>query len=112
MEWLRKSTLATRLRNFSKNRNSYLTFDSRLRIPIIVNTIHVTQASTQTRSMHWNNNGIADRHRRKKYQHRFNKCLAELKEKYPPIPAHEYLVCFAEFISTKWNILFLERSFE
>ena len=46
----------------------------------------------------FNNNEIEDsksihqKNRRRKYQHRFNKCLAELIEKYPPIPAHEYLV--------------------
>ncbi len=32
------------------------------------------------------------KNRRRKYQHRFNKCLVELLEKYPPIPAHDYLV--------------------
>jgi hypothetical protein len=127
MEWSRKkenllNILGTRLRslsaNRSKNRNSYLSLDSRIRIPIILNTINVTQASTQTLPIDFNNSGmnrfmsfglnrfyllaedsksnISSRHksRRRKYQHRFNKCLAELIEKYPPIPAHEYLVCF------------------
>lgn len=49
---------------------------------------------------------LADRHkhRRRKYQHRFNKCLTELIEKYPPIPAHDDLVslinifCIINFI--------------
>ncbi|CAF4503778.1 unnamed protein product, partial [Rotaria magnacalcarata] len=82
------------------NKKNYLSFDSHIRIPIILNTINVTQASTQTLPISINNNAeelksnISVRHknRRRKYQHRFNKCLAELIEKYPPIPAHEYLV--------------------
>ncbi len=65
MEWSRKkeqffNIVGTRLRNLSsnrsKNRNSYLTYDSHVRIPIIINTINVTQASTQTISIDWNNN--------------------------------------------------------
>jgi len=39
-----------------------------------------------------NSKSIRQKNRRRKYQHRFNKCLVELIEKYPPIPAHEYLV--------------------
>ena len=66
MDWSRKkenllSILGTRLRslssNRSKNRNSYLSLDSHIRIPIIVNTINVTQASTQTLPINLNNNG-------------------------------------------------------
>jgi hypothetical protein len=67
MDWSRKkenllNILGTRLRSLSstrsKNRNSYLSLDSRIRIPIIVNTINVTQASTQTLPINFNNNGI------------------------------------------------------
>jgi hypothetical protein len=54
MEWSRK--IGNRLRSLSKNRNSYLSYDSHLRIPIIINTINVTQASTQTLPINFNNN--------------------------------------------------------
>ncbi|CAF1017500.1 unnamed protein product [Adineta steineri] len=89
--------LGTRFRSLSsnrnKNRNSYLSVDSQIRIPIILNTINVTQASTQTLPINYNNNNAENSksYRHRKYQRRFNKCLAELIEKYPPIPAHEYL---------------------
>lgn len=92
--------LTTRLRSLSSNRKNYSNI---LNIPILINTINVTQASTQTLSNNFSNNTLEDcksnvsssrrKHRRRKYQHRFNKCLVELIEKYPPIPAHEYLVC-------------------
>ncbi|CAF0948496.1 unnamed protein product [Rotaria sordida] len=108
MEWSRKkdnflNILGTRLRSLSsnriKNKKSYLSFDSHIRIPIILNRINVTQASTQTLPININNNAedlksnvtVRHKNRRRKYQHRFNKCLVELLEKYPPIPAHEYL---------------------
>ncbi|CAF0846691.1 unnamed protein product [Rotaria sordida] len=108
MEWSRKkdnflNILSTRLRSLSsnriKNKKSYLSFDSHIRIPIILNRINVTQASTQTLPININNNAedlksnvtVRHKNRRRKYQHRFNKCLVELLEKYPPIPAHEYL---------------------
>jgi hypothetical protein len=60
MEWSRKkdqflNRLGTRLRSLSSNRNSYLTH---VQIPIIVNTINVTQASTQTLPIDLNNNGM------------------------------------------------------
>ena len=63
MEWSRKkdqffNILGTRIRSLSKNRNSYLNYDSRVRIPVIINTINVTQASTQTLPIDWNNNGM------------------------------------------------------
>jgi hypothetical protein len=98
MDWSRKkenflNNLGNRIRNFSSNRKqNYLP----LGIPILINTIHVTEASTQTLPINLNNNGViakTNSTRRRKYRHRFNKCLTELMEKYPPIPAHEYLVC-------------------
>ena len=132
MEWSRTkdnflNSVRTYLRSLSstrnKNKKSYLSFDSHIRIPIIFNKINVTQASTQTLPINNNNNGskliirshsflyfsltilaenyksnviIRHKNRRRKYQYRFNKCLAELLKKYPPIPAHEYLVdCFS-----------------
>ncbi len=67
MDWSKKkdtllNMLGTRLRslssNRSKNRTSYLSVDSHIRIPIILNTINVTQASTQTLQMNSNNNGM------------------------------------------------------
>ncbi|CAF3650979.1 unnamed protein product [Rotaria sp. Silwood1] len=108
MEWSRKkdnllNILRTHIRSLSSNRikhkKNYLSFDSHIRIPIILNKINVTQASTQTLPININNNAedlksnisIRHKNRRRKYQHRFNKCLAELLEKYPPIPPHEYL---------------------
>jgi hypothetical protein len=66
MEWSRKkdtflNILGTRLRSLSSNRNktrnSYLSLNSHIRIPIILNTINVTQASTQTLPINYNNNG-------------------------------------------------------
>jgi hypothetical protein len=66
MEWSRKkdtflNILGTRLRSLSSNRNktrnSYLSLNSHIRIPIILNTINVTQASTQTLPINFNNNG-------------------------------------------------------
>jgi preprotein translocase subunit SecY len=101
---------------FLNNLGICLRKNSHIRIPIIVNTINVTQASTQTLPINFNNNNsmnifyyyiidfffllVEDRHktRRRKYQHRFNKCLAELIEKYPPIPAHEHLVCLILYL--------------
>jgi len=63
MEWSKKkenflNILGSRLRGRSKNRNSYLSLDSHIRIPIILNTINVTQASTQTLPINFNNNGM------------------------------------------------------
>ena len=63
MDWSRKKdkflkNLGNRIRSLSSNRTSYLTYNSHLRIPILVNTIHVTQASTQTLAIDLNNNGI------------------------------------------------------
>ncbi len=67
MNWSRKkdnllNILGTRIRSLSSNRNksrnSYLSFNSYLRIPILVNTINVTQASTQTLPIYFNNNGM------------------------------------------------------
>jgi len=55
--------------------------NSRIRIPILVNTIHVAQASTQTRLIS-----------RRKYRHRFKNCLIELMNKYPRLPAHDDVV--------------------
>ncbi|UJR20331.1 hypothetical protein I4U23_023462 [Adineta vaga] len=110
MNWSKKKAdllniLGTRFRslsiNRSKHRNSYLAIDSHIRIPIILNTVNVTQSSTQTIPINLNNNNNAEhvksndnsrhKNRRRKHQQRFNKCLVELIEKYPPIPAHEYL---------------------
>lgn len=52
--------LGTGLRSLSsnraKNKNNYLLFESRMRIPIIFNTINVTHTSTQTLPMNINNN--------------------------------------------------------
>ncbi|CAF4100786.1 unnamed protein product [Rotaria socialis] len=111
MEWPRKkesflNILRTRLRSLSstriKARKTYPSLDSHahIRIPIIFNKINVTQASTQTVSININNNAeelksnivVRHKNRRRKYQRYFNKCLIELIQKHPPIPAHEYLV--------------------
>ncbi|CAF4833176.1 unnamed protein product [Rotaria sp. Silwood1] len=54
------------------------------------------------------NISIRHKNRRRKYQHRFNKCLAELLEKYPPIPPHEYLVG-CEINSSVWSKLLESR---
>lgn len=65
MEWSRNKNsflniLRTRLRSLSSNRirttTNYLSLDSHIRIPIILNRINVTQASTQTLPININNN--------------------------------------------------------
>ncbi len=60
MEWFFHN-LGTHLRSLSANRNknktSYLSLNSHIRIPILINTINVTQASTQTLPINFNNNG-------------------------------------------------------
>lgn len=66
MEWSRKkdnflNLLITHLGSLSSNRvktkRNYLSFDSHIKIPIILNKINVTQASTQTLPININHNG-------------------------------------------------------
>lgn len=54
MNWFKKKDkFFAHLRNLNNsNRNSHL------KIPILINTINVTQASTQTLEKNFNNNGI------------------------------------------------------
>lgn len=56
------------------------------------------------------NTRVCDEKRRRKYQHRFNKCLAELTENYPVIPAHEYIVS-SGFLSTCFELYILKYLF-
>ena len=74
---------------------------SQLRIPILVNTIHVTEQSTQTPSIHFDLSSCSRvtrrphrrrrsrRSRHAKYHNRFSRCLEELLSKCPRLAAHD-----------------------